>query len=319
MVGRPLGDARIFPDAVMERLQRGGALASLETTSRHKDGTESEVTIFGAPLYRSSAPGYAIMAEDITGRKAYERERAEILASEREARKEAESANRMKDEFLATLSHELRTPLNAIMGWMSMLRQPVLDEAGRARAMDIIERNLRSQQQLVSDILEVSQIIRGRMRLETQVISVVDAVVAAIDAVAPAAAARRLSIRQTLPEAPLFVSGDAERLQQVFWNLLSNAVKYTPRDGSIEVVVSGKGGDVEVTVRDSGTGIDPEILPHIFDRFRQGESGPTRTYGGLGLGLSIVRHLSEAHGGSVRAESEGLGKGSTFVVTLPRA
>ena len=317
-VGRPLASGRLFPDEVMSRLERGGSLASFETRCRRQDGGERDVSIFGAPLYRSRMPGYAIMAEDISGRKAYERERAEILARERDARKDAEAANRLKDEFLATLSHELRTPLNAIMGWLSMLRKPVLDDAGRARAMDVIERNLRSQQQLVSDILEISQIIRGRMRLEMRPVDVGEVVATAIDSVAPAAAAKRHVVVRTLPTAPCVVSGDAERLQQVFWNLLSNAVKYTGREGRIEVTVADRGSEVDVMVRDSGAGIDPAILPHIFDRFRQGESGPTRSYGGLGLGLSIVRHLTEMHGGSVRAESEGPDRGAAFIVTLPR-
>ena len=319
VVGRPLGSRGLFPEAVMARLERGGSTASFETRSRRKDGTEGSIAIFGSPLYRSAAPGYAFMVEDISQRKVYERERAEILARERDARKEAEAASRLKDEFLATLSHELRTPLNAIMGWVSMLRRPMLDEAGRERAMAIIDRNLRSQQQLVSDILEVSQIIRGRLRLEMTPVDVAETVAAAIDSVAPTAAAKHQTVTRAFPGTPCLVAGDAGRLQQVFWNLLSNAVKYTPRDGRIDVSVAPNGSEVEVVVRDSGHGIEPEILPHIFDRFRQGEGGPTRKYGGLGLGLSIVRHLTEMHGGSVRAESGGPGKGSAFVVSLPCA
>ena len=319
VVGHPLAARGLFPDAVMARLERGGSMASFETRSRRKDGTERDIAVFGSPLYRSVAPGYAIMVEDISSRKIYERERTELLAREREARREAEAANRLKDEFLATLSHELRTPLNAIMGWLSMLRKPVLDEAGRERAMAIIERNLNSQQQLVSDILEVSQIIRGQMRLDLKPVDVIDAVSAAIDSVAPTAVAKHQTVTRAFPPGPCLVAGDAERLQQVFWNLLSNAVKYTPREGRIEVAVTQRDGEVEVVVRDWGNGIEPDVLPHIFDRFRQGDSGPTRKYGGLGLGLSIVRHLTEMHGGSVRAESGGLGQGSAFVVTLPPA
>jgi signal transduction histidine kinase len=202
---------------------------------------------------------------------------------------------------------------------VSMLRQPTLDDAGRERAMEIIERNLRSQQQLIADILEVSQIIRCQMRLEMRPVDVVEAVRAAIDSVAPTAAAKHQELNTSIPGEPVLVAGDAERLQQVFWNLLSNAVKYTPRNGRISVSITGSPSEIEVTVRDTGVGIRPDVLPHIFERFRQGETGPTREYGGLGLGLAIVRHLTEMHGGAVRAESTGTGQGAAFIVTLPRA
>jgi PAS domain S-box-containing protein len=322
MVGRPVlgGSGGPLPDeALMAGLRSGEAAHALERRYARRDGVPVDVSVFAAPLDRGAAQGYLTIFEDISGRKLFERERAEILAREREARREAEAANRLKDEFLATLSHELRTPLNAVMGWMSMLRHNTLDAPGRDRAMEVIERNLRSQQQLISDILEVSQIIRGRLRLEMNPVDVVQAVTAAVESVGPTAHAKHQVLDARLPASPVLVAGDSSRLQQVFWNLLSNAVKYTPRAGRIEVSVDGSNADVDITIRDSGIGIAPQVLPHIFERFRQGESGPTREFGGLGLGLAIVRHLVEMHGGAVRAASEGTGRGAAFTVTLPRA
>ena len=303
--------------ALLEPLSRGEAVSALERQATRADGTPVDVSIFAAPLDAAAAHGYVAILEDISLRKRFERERNELLARERDARREAEAASRLKDEFLATLSHELRTPLNAVMGWASMLRQQSLDEEGRTRAIEIIERNARSQQQLIGDILEVSQIIRGQLRLDMQVLDLVDVVRAAIESANPTASARRQDLVATLPATPVVVHGDRERLQQIFWNLLSNAMKYTPRGGRVEVDLVSDAHDVFVSVRDTGIGIASEVLPHIFERFRQGETGPTREYGGLGLGLAIVRHLTEAHGGTVRAQSEGAGRGSTFVVALP--
>ncbi|MGH9350128.1 MAG: ATP-binding protein [Vicinamibacterales bacterium] len=321
MLGRiVLGEDGFFPDeALMARLRRGNAAHALERRYPRRDGLAVDVSVFAAPLDTRSAQGYVVIFEDISTRKLYERERAEILAREREARREAEAANRLKDEFLATLSHELRTPLNAIMGWLSMLRQNALDAAGRERAMEIIDRNLRSQQQLIADILEVSQIIRGQLRLEMHPVDVVQAITAAMESVAPTATAKHQTLATAPPDPPILVAGDPSRLQQVFWNLLSNAVKYTPREGSIDVTVTATATEVAITVHDTGIGIAPEVLPHIFERFRQGESGPTREFGGLGLGLAIVRHLVDMHGGSVRADSPGRGQGASFTVALPRA
>jgi PAS domain S-box-containing protein len=313
------GGGFLFDEALMARLRAGEPAHALERRYARRDGLPLDVLVFAAPLDEGSAPGYVAIFEDISTRKLYERERADILAREREARKEAEAANRLKDEFLATLSHELRTPLNAIMGWVSMLRHGALDEAGRERAMEVIERNLRSQQQLISDILEVSRIIRGQLRLDLRPVDVVQAVSAAIDSVAPTAIAKHQTLTPALPADPVHVAGDASRLQQVFWNLLSNAVKYTPREGRIDVTVTAQPAEVEITVADTGVGITPDVLPHIFERFRQGNSAPTREFGGLGLGLAIVRHLVEMHGGAVRAASAGAGHGASFTVTLPRS
>jgi PAS domain S-box-containing protein len=303
----------------LDRLRRGQTATAIERRYTRKDGALVDVQVFAAPLEQASTQGYVAIFEDISSRKLFERERADILAREREARREAEAANRLKDEFLATLSHELRTPLNAIMGWVSMLKQPALDDAQRERAMEIIERNLRSQQQLIADILEVSQIIRGQMRLEMRPVDVVQAVTAAMESVAPTAAAKHQELKANVLPGSLLVAGDAERLQQVFWNLLSNAVKYTPRQGHIDVTMEASASEIEVIVRDTGVGMSADVLPHIFERFSQGDSGPKREYGGLGLGLAIVRHLVDMHGGSVRAESPGIGRGASFIVTLPRA
>jgi PAS domain S-box-containing protein len=314
------GDGQSFlPDeTLLTLLRNASSVNALERRYPRKDGGSVDVSVFAAPLSHDVAHGFVAIFEDISIRKLFERERGEIHAREREARKEAEAANRLKDEFLATLSHELRTPLNAIMGWVSMLRQQSLDDAGRERAMEIIERNLRSQQQLIADILEVSQIIRGQMRLDMHPVDLVQAVGAALESVMPTAGAKHQTLTSDIAESAILVAGDASRLQQIFWNLLSNAVKYTPRDGQIHVVVSNTPSEASVTISDSGIGISADVLPHIFERFRQGESGPTREFGGLGLGLAIVRHLVEMHGGTVRAASEGTGKGASFTVTLPR-
>ena len=320
MVGRTAdlgGSPFLGEESVLARLNRGESVNGLEQRHQRKDGTALDVSVFAAPLDRSATPGFVAIFEDISGRKQFERERAELLTRERDARRDAEAANRLKDEFLATLSHELRTPLNAIMGWASMLRQDALDSDGRQRALEIIERNARSQQQLINDILDVSKIIRGALRLDMQPVNVIESLRAALESVTPTAQAKRQSLSAQLPEEPVVVAGDRERLQQVFWNLLTNALKYTPQNGKIDVVLSPNHGDVDVTIRDTGVGIAPDVLPHVFERFRQGEGGPTREFGGLGLGLAIVRHLTEMHGGSVRAFSNGTGQGATFTVTLP--
>jgi len=322
MVGRSADSsplASVSGVGVTASLSRGESISSLEVIARRKDGAEIDLSIFAAPLGPSGVSGSVALVEDVSQRKRYERERAGLLARERDARREAEAASRLKDEFLATLSHELRTPLNAIMGWVSILRKNALDDEGRTRAVEVIERNARSQQQLVNDILEVSRIIRGQLRLELATIDLVDAVRAAVDSVGPSVAAKHQAMVADYPTSPVMVSADRERLQQVFWNVLSNATKYTPRDGRIRVSIASDSAEVAVVVRDNGIGIAPDVLPHIFERFRQGDATTTREYGGLGLGLAIVRHLVEAHGGTVRAESDGVDQGSAFTVVLPLA
>ena len=302
---------------VAARIGQGEAIAPIEYEYQRQDGTKVDVAMFAAPLAHSG--GYVALFEDISSRKRFERERSEWLVRERQARTEAEYANRLKDEFLATLSHELRTPLNAILGWLMMLRQETIDAEKRTHALQVIERNARAQQQIINDILEVAQIVRGQLRLDMQAVDLAAAVETAIESVRPAAAAKRQTIALDVPPLSAIVSADPARVQQILWNLLSNATKYTPRDGRIDVTVHVGAADAEITIRDNGIGIAPETLPHVFERFRQGDAGPTREYGGLGLGLAIVRHLAEMHGGSVRAASEGLGHGAAFTLVLPLA
>ena len=244
-------------------------------------------------------------------------ENMRLLQFETKAREAAEDASRLKDEFLATLSHELRTPLTAILGWSSMLKDSRLDEKTFKMAVEIVERNARTQQQIVDDILDVSRIITGHLRFDAGPTDLRGVVEAAVDTVRHAAAAKGIDIRAEFEPGVGPVFGDARRLQQVFWNLLSNAVKFTPIGGEVRAHVDCSGAHARVTVTDTGAGISPNFMPYAFDRFRQGDQSTTRVHGGLGLGLSIVRHLVELHGGSVRAESEGEGKGSTFTVELP--
>ncbi|MBW4417936.1 MAG: response regulator [Myxacorys californica WJT36-NPBG1] len=249
-------------------------------------------------------------------RKQAELERAERIR-EQAARVEAETANRMKDEFLQVLSHEIRTPLNGMLGWAQMLKQGKLDASTSLRALDAIERSAKTQAQLVDDLLDVSRIIRGQLRLDLQPVSLPSIITAAIDAVRPSADAKSIQIQTLLDPDASLVSGDANRLQQVVWNLLSNAIKFTPPSGRIEVWLELVGEWVQIQVKDTGIGIRADFLPHVFERFRQADSSTTRSQGGLGLGLTIVRHLVELHGGTVRVDSEGTGQGATFSVRLP--
>ncbi|HEX6974637.1 MAG TPA: ATP-binding protein [Vicinamibacterales bacterium] len=229
----------------------------------------------------------------------------------------AQDANRVKDDFLATLSHELRTPLNALLGWTLVLKTHGLDDAARRRALESIERNAHAQAVLINDLLDVSRVITGKLRVEVAPLDLSAVVLAAVDAVRPALRARDIQLGLALTAEGVQVLGDRDRLQQVIWNLLSNAVKFTPRSGRVDVSVEDARGAVHIVVRDTGIGIDPAFLPHVFERFRQGDSSTTRAQGGLGLGLAIVRHLVDLHGGTVSVKSDGVGLGATFTVTLP--
>jgi signal transduction histidine kinase/ActR/RegA family two-component response regulator len=240
----------------------------------------------------------------------------DTLLALRAARAEAEAASRLKDEFLATLSHELRTPLNAILGWTTMLRHGQVDPSQVTHALEVVERNARSQAQLIEDVLDMARIITGKLRVDLSPVALGPIVEAAVEAARPAALAKQIDIRMQLRDVPA-IRGDAGRLQQVLWNLLSNAVKFTPPRGQISVSLGLASSEALVTVSDSGAGLAPDFLPFIFDRFRQADQSPTRGHGGLGLGLSIVKHLVELHGGTVRAESAGVGHGATFRVSLP--
>ncbi|MDQ3687975.1 MAG: PAS domain S-box protein [Acidobacteriota bacterium] len=235
----------------------------------------------------------------------------------RQARKSAEEASRLKDEFLATVSHELRTPLTAVIGWTHILRAGQLDEAGAARALETVERNARAQNQLIEDLLDISRIITGKLRLDVRPIDPVGFLEAAIEAVHPAAEAKGVRLQKVLDTGTGAISGDADRLQQVVWNLLSNAIKFTPKGGRVQLRLERINSHVEIIVTDTGAGIKPEFLPFVFDRFRQADGSTTRAHGGLGLGLAIARNLVELHGGTVHADSHGEGRGATFTVTLP--
>ena len=244
-------------------------------------------------------------------------EREHLLQSERYARSEAERLSHMKDEFLATLSHELRTPLNAIQGWATLLRQRDVAAEDRARGLEAIERNVRAQAQIVSDLLDMSRIISGKIHLEVQLISLQEVIHNAVDAVHASADAKKLRVSTLLDSRVGFVRGDPSRLQQILWNLLTNAVKFTPAGGRIQVVLERVNSHVEIVVEDTGIGISADFLPLVFERFRQADAATTRRHGGLGIGLSIVKTLVELHGGSVRVKSAGENQGATFVIALP--
>ena len=248
-----------------------------------------------------------------------EEERRQLLEREQQARREAQAANRAKDEFLATLSHELRTPLNAILGWSRLLAGGSLDAETSRKAIEIIDRNTRLQAQLIEDLLDISRIITGKLRLDLRVVAVAEIVEGALESVRPSAEAKQIDIEACLDGCEEAILCDAARMQQVIWNLLTNAIKFTPEGGRIRVDTEREEGVVVISVTDSGVGIAPDFLPYVFDRFRQQDGASTRAHGGLGLGLSIVRHLTELHGGTVRAESAGEGRGATFMVRVPLA
>lgn len=258
----------------------------------------------------------AVVFKDITARRNLEKEREDLLLRERSAREAAESANIMKDEFLATLSHELRTPLNAMLGWLQMLRSGSLDGDRFHAALETVERNARAQQQLIEDLLDVSSILAGKLRLDLEPVRLKELVERAVESARPAAAQKGIVVDATLSPCDT-VRADPRRMEQILANLLSNAVKFTPKGGRIWVLLDQHESEVEIIVTDTGKGITAEFLPRVFERFRQAEDGSTRSHGGLGLGLTIVRQLVEEHGGSVSAASQGAGRGATFTVRLP--
>ncbi|HEX9919205.1 MAG TPA: ATP-binding protein, partial [Pyrinomonadaceae bacterium] len=253
---------------------------------------------------------FAGITQNITGRKRAERERERLL-------RDAQEANRLKDEFLATLSHELRTPLTAILGWSRLLQTSDFDKVATARALHTIERNAQAQAQLIDDLLDTSRIITGKLRLDVRAVDLESVVMSAIETARPVAEAKGIRLQTIFDTRVGPISGDPDRLQQVVWNLLSNAIKFTPQGGRVQVRLERVYSHVEITVADTGRGIAAEFLPHVFDRFRQADQTTTRAHGGLGLGLAIVRQLVELHGGSVHVESEGEGRGTTFTVSLP--
>jgi PAS domain S-box-containing protein len=300
---------------ILSRIRRGERSDHFETVRLAKDGRRLNLSMTISPIM--DATGHVIgaskVARDISERKKAEealkkameeaeaanRERLQLLDSEREARSQAERASRMKDEFLATLSHELRTPLNAVLGWAK-------------QGLDIIGRNAQVQAQIIEDLLDMSRIISGKVRLDVQWIELSSVLNESIETLRSTAQAKGVYLQAWLDPFARPISGDPNRLQQIFWNLLNNAIKFTPKEGKVEVLLKHASTEVQVSVIDTGEGIAPEFLPYIFDRFQQGDASTTRRHGGLGLGLSIVKQLVELHGGNVRVQSDGIGKGATF-------
>jgi len=283
----------------------------------HRDGHEIWVESQSIVVCDESGPvGMRGVTTDITAAVQAEIERAELLERESYARQQAEEASRLKEEFLATVSHELRTPLNAVVGWSRLLHSGQLDEAGATHAVEVIERNAAAQRQIIEDLLDVSRIVSGKLRISTQPIDLLLTIHAAIDAVQPAAEAKQIKIATHIAAPDAIVRADSERMQQVFWNLLANAVKFTPARGTIDVYLDREGSLAEIRIEDSGPGVPPEFLPRIFERFSQADGSSTRKHGGLGLGLAIVRHLVELHGGTVSAANREAG-GALLSVKLP--
>jgi PAS domain S-box-containing protein len=326
-IGRELAELLIPPslrDRHREGLARylrtgeGGFInRRVEATGQHADGHEFPLEIAIARVADDEPPRFTGFVRDLTAQKQAEGEREQLLTREATARRDAEAANRAKDEFLATLSHELRTPLNAIVGWTRMLLDDTMDRGSARRALEVIDRNAHLQAQLVGDLLDVSRIITGGLRLDLRPLDLAAVIGAALDAVRPAAEAKKVQLRLRLAASGPVVLGDPPRLQQVMWNLLANAVKFTRSGGTVTIDLLDRGRSTVVRVQDDGVGIDPEFLPFVFERFRQADGSASRQHGGLGLGLAIVRHLVELHGGTVRAESDGPDRGATFSVELP--
>lgn len=258
----------------------------------------------------------AKLKSEILERQKIDENLAESLKREKVVRAELEIANRTKDEFIATIAHELRTPLNAILGWTQMVSGKIVDESQYAKAFEVIERNAKSQAQLIEDLLDITRITSAKFRLNVKAVQVAPLIENALETIRPSLQAKNITLRTILDSSKDLISGDVDRLQQVVWNLLTNAIKFTPKGGTIEVRLEKIGSYIEIYVIDTGKGIEPEFIPFVFDRFRQ-QSGTTRIHGGLGIGLSIVRHIVELHGGSVRVESDGVNKGATFIVRLP--
>ena len=283
-----------------------------------KDGSDVWVEAQSVVVCDDSGPvGMRGVTMNITAAVQAEIERAELLERESQAREEAEEASRLKEEFLATVSHELRTPLNAVVGWSRLLRSGQLDKEGMAHALEVIERNASAQRQIIEDLLDVSRIVTGKLRINTQRVDLLLVIHAAIDAVRPAAEAKEIDLRTHFESPDAIVKADVERLQQILWNLLANAVKFTPQRGSVDVYLRRYGSLAEIRIEDSGPGIPAEFLPRIFERFTQADSSSTRKHGGLGLGLAIVRHLVELHGGTVWAGNRDGNGGAVLVVSLP--
>lgn len=319
--------------AILNRLRAGDRIDHYETVRVTKDGRRRDISLTVSPIKGPNGEiiGASKIARDITdqrqARKAVDeayaaanraRAEAEQAAAEKERLyKQAEESSRLKEEFLATISHELRTPLSAVLGWTRMLRLGQLSEEDQTKALDTIERNARAQAQLIDDLLDVSRIVTGKLRMDVRPSDPNSFIDAAVEAVRPAAEAKGVRIQKVIDTGAVSIPGDPVRLQQVVWNLLSNAIKFTPRGGRVQIRSERVNSHLEIVVSDTGQGIASDFLPHVFDRFRQADQKTSRSHGGMGLGLAIVRHLVEMHGGTVRAASAGVGQGATFTVLLP--
>ena len=319
--------------AILARLRKGERIEHYETVRVRKDGRHIDISLTVSPIKGPNGQivGASKIARDITdqrnARKALDaayaaanraRSEAEQAAAEKDRLyQKAEESSRLKEEFLATISHELRTPLSAILGWTRMLRLGQLSEEDHVKALDTIERNARAQAQLIDDLLDVSRIVTGKLRMDVRPSDPNSFIDAAVEAVRPAAEAKGVRVQKVMDTGTVVIPGDPVRLQQVVWNLLSNAIKFTPRGGHVQIRSERVNSHLEIVVSDTGQGIAPDFLPHVFDRFRQADQKTSRQHGGMGLGLAIVRHLVELHGGVVLAASEGLGHGATFTVQLP--
>jgi len=327
VLGKRIGEWKfVFADdieavrAITSRQQQGIEQHSVSRNRNYtKDGATLHCEWYNSVLYDRAGKLQSVLSLvlDVTARRQAEEEVVQLLAREQEARREAEYANRSKDEFLATLSHELRTPLASILGWARLLTSDMIDKEKYGQVFETIVRNAKAQSQLIDDLLEVSRIITGKLRLEVRRVELGAVIEATVESVRPAADAKKIRFRLKLDRHAGEISGDPDRLQQLIWNLLSNAIKFTPAGGHVEIRLERVDAHAQLTVIDSGHGISPEFLPHVFERFRQADGSSSRRYGGLGLGLAIVRHLAELHGGTVQAESPGEGMGATFTVKLP--
>jgi PAS domain S-box-containing protein len=323
-----IGKSTILLDLYADPADRERALAILkerksvrdfEFKMKRRSGEVRSILFSADPLDLHGEHCWLTIGYDITERKQAEEERERLLAREKAARAEAEAANGIKDTFLATMSHELRTPLTSIMGWACMLKSGSLSESQSRRAVQVIEQSAKSQARLVDDILDVSRIITGRFKLDLEAVEIDRVFRAAVEVIRPTAEAKRITLDALIDDAGSIVRGNADRLQQVIWNLLSNAVKFTNEGGRIETRLKRLDNKIEISVTDNGIGIDSQFMPYVFERFRQADSTSTRRYGGLGLGLAVVRHVVELHGGTVSASSAGPGRGATFTLTIPLA
>jgi PAS domain S-box-containing protein len=313
-------DRHAEEEQVLARLRRGERVEHFETVRMRKDGTAIDISLTVSPVL--SATGVVIgaskIARDISDRKSMERERAALLAREQEARAAAEDANRLKDDFLAVLSHELRTPLNTAMGWLRLIEAGQLAPEESQKGIGAIRRSLDQQLRLINDLLDLTSLAAGKMRIVPEYLDLCELVRLSAEAWRAPAATAKIDVVTSL-DGPVPIYGDPERLSQVFSNLMANAIKFTPQGGRVTVSVGRRGSEAYMVVTDTGRGIEADFLPHVFERFRQAETTTTRSVGGVGLGLAIVRSLVELHDGEVRAQSDGAGRGACFTITLPLA